>query len=261
VSSIEFRAVVKRFEHGRESLTAIDGIAHTVPTDTFAVIVGPSGCGKSTLLHMVAGLEAPSSGAVLVDGRPVAGPAPDRAVVFQKFALFPWKTVRGNIDFGLRNLGVPAAEREATVRHYLTLMGLEGFGDRFPHQLSGGMQQRVAIARAYAVRPRVLLMDEPFAALDAQLRVVLQENLVQLWARERGTVLFITHSVDEAVYLADDLIVMTRRPGRIKRVLDLRETNARLDWRKRPIEEVMQDAEYLRLKAEVWRNIKEELSQ
>jgi NitT/TauT family transport system ATP-binding protein len=259
VSAIELRSVVKRFEHGGESLTAIDGISAVVPADTFAVIVGPSGCGKSTLLHMVAGLEAPSSGEVLVDGRPVAGPAPDRAVVFQKFALFPWKTVRENIAFGLRNLGVAAAEREATVRHYLELMGLEGFGDRFPHQLSGGMQQRVAIARAYAVRPRVLLMDEPFGALDAQLRVVMQENLVQLWGREGGTVLFVTHSVDEAVYLADDLIVLTRRPGRIKRVLDLRETSARLGWRKRPIEEVIEDPEYLHIKAEVWRSIKEEL--
>ena len=261
MSSIEFRSVVKRFDAGAGSLTAIDGISLTVPGDTFAVIVGPSGCGKTTLMHMVAGLEAPSAGEVLVGGKPVAGPAPDRAVVFQRFALFPWKTVRENIAFGLRNLHVPAAEREATVRHYLELMGLDGFGDRFPHQLSGGMQQRVAIARAYAVRPRVLLMDEPFGALDAQLRVVLQENLVQLWAREGGTVLFITHSVDEAVYLADNLIVMTRRPGRIKRVFDLRDTNVRLGWRKRPIEEVMQDAEYLRLKTEVWRNIKEELAQ
>ena len=212
MSSVEFRSVVKRFTVGEGELTAIDGISLTVPGDTFAVIVGPSGCGKSTLLHMVAGLELPSSGEILVGGKPVTAPAPDRAVVFQKFALFPWKTAQENISFGLRNLGVPPAEREATVHHYLELMGLEGFGDRFPHQLSGGMQQRVAIARAYAVRPRVLLMDEPFAALDAQLRVVLQENLVQLWTREGGTVLFITHSVDEAVYLADDLIVI--RAGR-----------------------------------------------
>ena len=259
MSSVELRAVVKRFPVGAGELLAIDGISLTVPTDAFAVIVGPSGCGKSTLLHMVAGLETPSSGAVLVGDRAVTGPAPDRAVVFQKFALFPWKTVRENIAFGLRNLGVPAAEREHTVRHYLELMGLEGFGDRFPHQLSGGMQQRVAIARAYAVRPRVLLMDEPFASLDAQLRVVLQENLVQLWTREGGTVLFITHSVDEAVYLADDLVVMTRRPGRVKRVFDLRAVSGRLGWRKRPIEEVMEDPEYLHLKTEVWRNIKEEL--
>jgi NitT/TauT family transport system ATP-binding protein len=261
MSSVEFRSVVKRFAVDDGELTVIDGISLTVPGDTFAVIVGPSGCGKSTLIHMVAGLETPSAGEILVGGKPVAGPAPDRAVVFQKFALFPWKTARENIAFGLRNLGVARAELEATVRHYLELMGLEGFGDRFPHQLSGGMQQRVAIARAYAVRPRVLLMDEPFAALDAQLRVVLQENLLQLWTREGGTVLFITHSVDEAVYLADDLIVMTRRPGRIKRVLDLREVSARLGWRKRPIEEVMQDPEYLHIKAEVWRNIKEELTQ
>jgi len=260
MSSVELRAVVKRFPAGADELLAIDGVSLTVPTDTFAVIVGPSGCGKSTLLHMVAGLERPTAGEVLVGGKAVTGPAPDRAVVFQKFALFPWKTARENIAFGLRNLGVPAREREETVRHYLELMGLEGFGDRFPHQLSGGMQQRVAIARAYAVRPRVLLMDEPFAALDAQLRVLLQENLVHLWMREGGTVLFITHSVDEAVYLADDLIVMTRRPGRIKRVFDLREVRARLAWRKRPIEEVMEDAEYSHFKTEVWRNIKEELS-
>ncbi|HEV8439753.1 MAG TPA: ABC transporter ATP-binding protein [Methylomirabilota bacterium] len=260
MSSIAFRDVVKRFPAGAGELTAIDGISLVVPADSFAVLVGPSGCGKSTLLHMVAGLEMPSSGAVLVGDQPVRRPAPDRAVVFQKFALFPWKTVRENIAFGLRNLGVPGEERDKVVRHYLELMGLDGFGDRFPHQLSGGMQQRVAIARAYAVRPRVLLMDEPFAALDAQLRVVLQENLVQLWTREGGTVLFITHSVDEAVYLADDLIVMTRRPGRVKRVLDLREVSRRLGWRKRPIEEVMEDPEYLHFKTEVWRNIKEELT-
>ncbi len=193
----------------------------------FVCIVGPSGCGKSTVLNMIAGLVEPTRGRITLDGEPVLAPGAERGVVFQDYALFPWKTVRENVEFGLRYRSkgrVAKPERDRRVQHYLDLVGLGGVGRKYPHELSGGMRQRCALARALANDPQVLLMDEPLAALDAQTRLVLQEELLRIWGEEkspneRRTVIFITHGIDEAVFLADRVVVMTRHPGRIKNVL------------------------------------------
>src|SRR5205085_5192162 len=203
-------------------------------------IVGPPGCGKTTCVRLAAGFEFPTEGSVAVDGRRITGPGPDRAVVFQQFALFPWKTVFDNIALGLRNKGVARDERRERVEKAIALMNLEGYETAFPHQLSGGMQQRVAIARAYVLEPDVLLMDEPFGALDAQTRVLMQEELVRLARRNPRTVLFITHAVEEAVYLADRVAIMTRRPGSIKEIMDIRSVREAERWYSRTrIEDVM----------------------
>jgi NitT/TauT family transport system ATP-binding protein len=222
VGSIRFDKVNKIFGAKGSGLKALDDINLEIAEKEFVAIVGPSGCGKTTCLRIVAGSEKPTSGTVSVNGKPVSGPEPDRAVVFQHFALFPWKTVRENIDLGLRNKNLVKEKRDELIADALNLMNLESHADAFPHQLSGGMQQRVAIARAYVLDPEVLLMDEPFGALDAQTRVVMQEELVRLARVNPRTVLFITHSVEEAVYLADRVAVMTRRPGRIKEMIDVR---------------------------------------
>jgi NitT/TauT family transport system ATP-binding protein/sulfonate transport system ATP-binding protein len=182
----------------------------------FAAVVGPSGCGKSTLLRLVAGLDHPSAGRISLSGAPVAGPGPDRGMVFQSYTLFPWLTVADNIAFGLREKGMPARRRDEVVREWLGRVGLTGFGQHLPKQLSGGMQQRTAIARALANDPAILLLDEPFGALDNQTRALMQELLLGIWERERKTVLFVTHDIEEAIFLASRVVVMTARPGRIK---------------------------------------------
>jgi NitT/TauT family transport system ATP-binding protein len=208
---------------------------------------------------MVAGFEKPTSGVVSVSGRAVSAPGPDRAVVFQQFALFPWETVRENIELGLRNKKIGKSEREAAIVSALKLMNLESHADAFPHQLSGGMQQRVAIARAYVLDPDVLLMDEPFGALDAQTRVVMQEELVRLARRNPRTVLFITHAVEEAVYLADRVAIMTRRPGRIKEILDVKSVRESENWdRFQKIEDVMDLESFVRLRTHIWKSLREE---
>ena len=222
-------------------------------------IVGPSGCGKTTCLRMAAGLEKPSSGQVLVDGQEVRGPGTDRAVVFQQFALFPWKTVWENIEFGLISLKVPVNERNKRIEQYISLMGLEGYEGAYPHQLSGGMQQRVAIARAYVLDPKVLLMDEPFGALDAQTRVVMQEELVRLARSHPRTVLFITHAVDEAVYLADRVVVMSRRPGKIREIIDIKPIRDKESWNNlAQIEDVMDQSSFVHLRTHIWKLLREE---
>ena len=185
----------------------------------FVCLLGPSGCGKSTLLNIAAGFIPPTSGSVLLDGRPVIGPGPDRGVVFQEHALFPWLSVVDNIGFGLRMRGVSAHARRDTVRRYLALMGLAGFERSFPKDLSGGMRQRVAIARALANDPTMLLMDEPFASLDAQTRRLMQNELMRVWQQARKTVLFVTHSIEEALLLSDRIVVMTARPGTIRDII------------------------------------------
>jgi NitT/TauT family transport system ATP-binding protein len=208
---------------------------------------------------MAAGLEFPTSGSVTVGGRPVVSPGPDRSVVFQQFALFPWKTVTQNIDFGLRATRVPVQERRSRVARYIELMGLQGYESAFPHQLSGGMQQRVAIARSYVLDPGVLLMDEPFGSLDAQTRVVMQEELVKLSRASPRTVLFITHSVEEAVYLADRVVVMTRRPGRIGEIIDVVRVRDAEHWsRHERIEDVMDEASFVHLRTQIWRLLREQ---
>lgn len=259
MGSISFRSVDKVFGGRSGGVKVLDDINLDILDKEFVAIVGPSGCGKTTCLRMVAGFEAPSSGTVVVNGNAVTAPGPDRAVVFQQFALFPWKTVRDNIDLGLRNKGVRKAERSDLIAGALKLMGLESHADAFPHQLSGGMQQRLAIARAYVLDPEVLLMDEPFGALDAQTRVVMQEELVRLARVNPRTVLFITHAVEEAVYLADRVAVMTRRPGRIKEILDVRAVRQAEGWDRHPrIEDVMDLESFVHLRTQIWKSLREE---
>ncbi|MFG1795725.1 ABC transporter ATP-binding protein [Nocardia sp. NPDC049149] len=204
-----------------ENFTAIDDISLDLRDGEFLVLVGPSGSGKSTLLDLLGGLTTPTSGEILLDGKPVTGPGLDRGIVFQQYALLPWRTARSNIEFGLEAKGLRRKARRELAEHYLELVGLTGFGDRYPHELSGGMKQRVAIARSLAFDPEVLLMDEPFAALDAQTRESLQDELLRIWRATGKTVLFITHGIDEAVYLGQRVAVLTSRPGRIKAVVDV----------------------------------------
>lgn len=205
----------KVFGQGEKAVTALQDISMQVEHGEFAVVVGPSGCGKSTLLNIVAGLENETSGSASIDGRRIKGPGADRGMVFQSYTLFPWLTVRKNVEFGLRIKGIPAAERAETARHYLSLVGLSEFEDSLPRELSGGMKQRTAIARVLANKPDMLLMDEPFGALDAQTRLQLQDLTLDVWREESATVLFITHDIDEAILLADNVYVMSRRPGKI----------------------------------------------
>ena len=196
-------------------------ISLAIEDGAFVSILGPSGCGKSTLLYIVGGFVSPTTGVVKVKGKAVAGPGPDRGPVFQEFALFPWKSVLGNVMYGPRQQGVKSAEAEAQSRALIEMVGLKGFEHFYPKELSGGMKQRVALARTLAYHPAVLLMDEPFGALDAHTRTRLQNDLLNIWERDRKTVLFVTHSVDEAVFLSDKVVVMTRSPGRIKKVIDI----------------------------------------
>jgi NitT/TauT family transport system ATP-binding protein len=195
------------------AVEALRSVSLGVESEEFVAVLGPSGCGKSTLLHIVAGLVPPSDGAVHFEGEDDRRPL--TAMVFQEFALFPWRTVLGNVEFGLEELAVPSPERERRARAFIEMTGLRGFEAKYPHQLSGGMRQRVGIARALAVEPSVLLMDEPFSALDAQTRQLMQEELLGLWERTRKTILYVTHNIQEAVYMADRVIVLSRRPGRV----------------------------------------------
>lgn len=204
-----------------EEFTAIEDISLELRDGEFLVLVGPSGSGKSTLLDLLGGLSKPSAGRILLDGKPISGPGLDRGIVFQQYALLPWRTARANIEFGLEAKGVRRRERRKIADEYLELVGLAGFGDRYPHELSGGMKQRVAIARSLAFDPEVLLMDEPFAALDAQTRESLQDELLRIWQATGKTILFITHGIDEAVYLGQRVAVLTSRPGRVKAVIDI----------------------------------------
>lgn len=204
-----------------ENRDALSPLSLSVGEGSITCILGPSGCGKTTLLRIIAGLTAPSSGTVMLDNEPVLGPGADRGIVFQDFALFPWRTVRKNIEFGPEVKRLPVEERAQIVRKYLKLIDLAGFENAYPHELSGGMKQRVALARALANDPRILLMDEPFGSLDAQTRNIMQDELLNIWAATEKTIVFVTHSVDEAVYLADKIIVLTARPGAVKASLDV----------------------------------------
>ncbi|MGE0314256.1 MAG: ABC transporter ATP-binding protein [Lautropia sp.] len=222
-AKIQARGLGKRYvaERSGRTVQALDAVDLDIEAGEFLCIVGPSGCGKSTFLQMVAGLEAASEGELLLDGRPVDGPGADRGVVFQSYALFPWRTVIGNIAFGLEVKGLAAADRRAIALRCAHMVGLKGFEDAYPSELSGGMKQRVGIARALANDPQVLLMDEPFAALDAQTREMLQAEVLSIWRESARTVLFVTHSVQEAVYLGSRIAVMSARPGRIKTIIDV----------------------------------------
>src|SRR3954453_3200328 len=203
-----------------KAVLALDDISLAVREREFVALLGPSGCGKSTLLYLIGGFLPVESGRIAVDGVPVAAPGPDRGIVFQHFALFPWKSVRANILYGLERAGLPRAERAQRAQAYIDLVGLKGFEDSFPSQLSGGMKQPPALARTLAFDPQILLMDEPFGALDAQTRSLMQAELLGIWQRTRKTVIFVTHDVQEAVYLAERVAVMSARPGRIKAIVD-----------------------------------------
>jgi NitT/TauT family transport system ATP-binding protein len=234
-------------------ITAVKDISLSVTDGRFMSIVGPSGCGKTTLLNIVAGFIATSSGSVLIDGKAISGPGPDRGVVFQSYALFDWLTVRENIEFGPRMAGVKARERSKRADTFLSMVGLRKFANRYPYELSGGMRQRVAIARALANDPEILLMDEPFASLDAQTRELMQEELLKIWETTGKTILFITHSVDEAIYLSTDVAVMSYRPGRIKQMFSVALPYPRADY------SIRTDERFLQLKIAITELVREEI--
>ncbi|TDC50365.1 ABC transporter ATP-binding protein [Jiangella ureilytica] len=245
---ISIQSVTKVYQSSRGEVTSLDDVSLDVDRGEFVTLVGPSGCGKSTMLNLVAGLLEPTSGRILVDGAPVAGPGPDRGVIFQQYALFPWLTARKNVEFGLRLQGLNKRERRERAQHYLELVGLGRFGSALPKELSGGMKQRCAIARAYAVNPSLLLMDEPFGALDALTRVQMQDDLLATWQQERRTVLFITHDVDEAVYLAGRVVVMSPHPGRISDIVDVPLPYPRT-------EDMRLSPQFAQIRGRVWRGV------
>jgi NitT/TauT family transport system ATP-binding protein len=220
---IAFDKVSVRFPTASGTMHVVDNVSYSIRDREFVSVIGPSGCGKTTMMNMVAGFMRPSSGTVMLDGRPIRGPGPDRGVIFQEYGVFPWLTVKQNIAFGLklRANKTSAAEREDICARYMKLMGLSDFADAWPRMLSGGMRQRLALARAYAVKPQFLLMDEPFGALDAQTRSAMQDLLLDVLAAEGKTVMLITHSVEEAVYLSGRIIVMTARPTRIREIIEV----------------------------------------
>jgi NitT/TauT family transport system ATP-binding protein len=220
---IDCRSVRKVYRDAAEGteVVALQGLTLEIEPREFLTLLGPSGCGKSTLLNILAGFEKPDAGSVLLDGRPIDKPGPDRGVVFQDYALFPWLNIKQNVEYGLREKGISKAQAHEISTRFLALVGLTGFERRYPHELSGGMRQRVALIRVLAIDPEILLMDEPFAAVDAQTRTILQEELQRLWQQTRKTVVFVTHSIDEAIYLSDRVTVMTARPGVVKAIVPI----------------------------------------
>jgi NitT/TauT family transport system ATP-binding protein len=220
---ITCRSVRKSYRDAAEGteIVALDGLTLDIEPREFLTLLGPSGCGKSTLLNILAGFEKPDAGNVLLNGVAIQRPGPDRGVVFQDYALFPWLNIQHNVEYGLREKGIDKKEARAIAQRFLAMVGLTGFERRYPHELSGGMRQRVALIRVLAIDPKILLMDEPFAAVDAQTRTILQEELQRLWMQTLKTVVFVTHSVDEAVYLADRVVVMTARPGVVKAIVKI----------------------------------------
>ncbi|MBP3493384.1 MAG: ABC transporter ATP-binding protein [Oscillospiraceae bacterium] len=243
---------VEKIYDGRQGkMIALNGVDLDIYENEFICVVGPSGCGKSTLLNIIAGLLEPTSGSVYVDGKEVKGTGTERGVVFQQYALFPWLTVKKNVMFGLKLKGMPEAEAEELAMKYIKMVQLEDFVDAYPKELSGGMKQRVAIARAYAVQPEVLLMDEPFGALDAQTRTQLQAELIQTWQEEKKTCFFITHDVEEAIILGTKVIVMSARPGRIKTIVDINLPYPRT-------QDLKMSKEFLDLKAQIWGEVYQE---
>jgi NitT/TauT family transport system ATP-binding protein len=219
----QFDHVSLAFDTPRGKLTVVEDVTYDINDGDFIAVIGPSGCGKTTMMSMLAGFQKPTNGRVLFNGHPVSGPGPERGVIFQEYGVFPWLTAKENIAFGLQLKAnhVPLSERNQICEHYLALMGLTDFANSYPKHLSGGMRQRLAIARAYAVKPQFLLMDEPFGALDAQTRANMQNLLLQVLATEGKTVMLITHSVEEAIYLASRIVVVTARPARIKQIIDV----------------------------------------
>jgi NitT/TauT family transport system ATP-binding protein len=239
----------------RARVVALDGVDLEVEEGEFLTVVGPSGCGKTTLLNILAGLLPKTRGTVLLDGQEVKGPGPDRGVVFQEFAIMPWRTVEKNIAHGLEIQSVPKEERSAIVRRFVELVGLQGFEQKYPHELSGGMKQRVAVARTLAANPKVMLMDEPFASVDSQTRITLQEELNTIAQSTRKTILFVTHNVEEAVFLGDRCCVLSGRPGRVKSLVPVPIPRERRRWSL-----LMSDATFESAKEKVFGLVREEVS-
>ena len=256
-ATVELRNVDKTFidrKRGRETV-ALAHVSMTIDKSEFACILGPSGCGKSTILNLVAGFDQPNAGAVLIDGHPITAPDRSRGMVFQQPLLFPWLNIIDNITFGPRMAGAPSEQYAAQAARYVQLMGLTGFEKHYPYELSGGMQQRVALARAWISEPELFLMDEPFGALDAQTRLMMQELLLRVWERSRTTVMFVTHDIDEALFLADRIFIMTARPGRIKE-------NLVVDFaRPRNYETIIFEQQYITLKQRILQAIRGETLQ
>lgn len=254
MAHIEAHDITLTYATPSGAVPGVRGVSFGMDASEFLCIVGPSGCGKSTLLNIIAGFLTPTAGEIRIGGAPVKGYGMDRGVVFQDFAqLFPWRTALGNVTFGLEMKGVPKAEREAIALEQLRLVKLENFTRSYPHHLSGGMQQRVAIARALAYNPAVLLMDEPFAALDAQTRDLMQVELLRIWREAKKTVLFVTHQIDEAIYLSDRVMVMSKRPGRAKKIFAIKLPRPR-DY------EMRVTPEFNSLKLEIWNTLKDEIA-
>jgi NitT/TauT family transport system ATP-binding protein len=253
VPFIQAREVSLSFRpRNRDAVTALENFNLEVARGEFVSIVGPSGCGKSTFLNVLLGLIKPDAGEMQLNGTRITGPSQERAMVFQEFGLLPWRTVTGNVELGLELKRVSSDQRSARAKELIKLVGLNGFENHYPHELSGGMKQRVGLARALATEPDVLLMDEPFAALDAQTRDLMQAELLQIWERTRKTVLFVTHSIEEAAYLSDRVIVMTARPGRTKGVLKIQLPRPR-DY------EMRLTPEFNEIKSRIWEVLKDEL--
>jgi NitT/TauT family transport system ATP-binding protein len=251
---IEFRQVTVSFpQPGGGSLVAVEGFQLQVQKGEFVTIVGPSGCGKSTMLLVADGLLRPSSGQVFVENKPVTQPGPDRALVFQEFALLPWRTVESNVMLGLElQKKYTTAEMRDIANRYIQMVGLNGFERHFPHQLSGGMRQRVGLARALAVNPASLLMDEPFAALDAQTREIMSEELLRIWEEDKKTVIFVTHGIEEAVYLADRIVVMSSQPGRVKEIIPV-------DLPRPRSLAIKDDPQFVHLRRHIWNLLMDEV--
>ena len=237
----------------KSEFVAVENVTLDIQHGEFVSIVGPSGCGKSTLLDLIAGLTKPSSGQILLSGKQITQPGLDRGIVFQQYALYPWLTALENIEFGLEAKGVDKKTRREKAQYYLQLVGLSGFEKHYPNELSGGMKQRVAIARSLAYEPEILLMDEPFAALDAQTRETLQEELIKIWQSSKKTIVFITHSIDEAIFLSQRVAIMTSRPGRIKEVIDIPASLKAKD------EDIRSTAEYGKIRHQIWSLLSEEV--
>lgn len=248
---VKIENVRKVYDTRNGEMVALNGVDLDIMENEFICVVGPSGCGKSTLLNIIAGLLEPTSGRVLCDGEEVHGTGTERGVVFQQYALFPWMTVKKNVMFGLNLKGIKGKEAEEIAMKYIKMVQLEDFVDHYPKELSGGMKQRVAIARAYAVNPSILLMDEPFGALDAQTRTQLQQELLETWEKEKKTCFFITHDVDEAIILAQKVIIMSARPGRIKEIVDINIPYPRT-------QETKMSPEFLELKNHIWSQVYQE---
>jgi len=252
-AKLEIRGVSKSFRRGKgDPIRVLDDLTFAVGELEFLAIIGPSGCGKSTFLRIVDGLIPADSGAIFLNGRPITGPGHGRGMVFQSFDLLPWRTAVANVEFGLEILGVSAAERREQSRHYIELVGLKGFEQAYPHQLSGGMQQRVGIARALAIRPEVLLMDEPFGSLDVQTRDLLQDELLRILERDKKTALLVTHSIEEAIYLADRILVLSARPAKVEMTVDI-------PFERPRTEELKTRPDFLAIRREVWEVLKRTL--